>query len=400
MLTGFIENLRKRPASVYWMCIIGVLIWIIAKHFGFDAKAPDVSFVPMLCVILVAGTNLSLRKALARENRESARRFKVGWVFAFVDFTCIVLGLRFTGALQSPLWVVTFVVVAGETILEDRLVATLTRLVACIALMLGTLPTPILTNDWFGYALEMFVRMGLLIAVSSVMRRLRVQAEVAQSEVAALRSDLALSNQRAALSREIHDSIGNALAATVLRLEVQSRLSEKAGDTDATELFREEADVIRQSMQQIRDWTFLNHPWSVDSTLSEVLSREVARWSRRTGIMVSVTGSSDIDVMGTSQTIPILRIVQEALTNVVRHGVNVDKVTITISRTPETLSIAIVDNGQKKENTNYTAGLGMESMKSRAISLGGTFMTETTDSGFEVKVLLPVERVLDRQFAE
>jgi signal transduction histidine kinase len=133
------------------------------------------------------------------------------------------------------------------------------------------------TNDWVGYSLEMFVRMGLIIAVSSVMRRLRVQAEIAQSEVAALRSDLALSNQRASLSREIHDSIGNALAATVLRMEVMSRLRDKDGDIQAAELFREEADVVRQSMQQIRDWTFLNHPWSVDAPLSEVLSREVSR---------------------------------------------------------------------------------------------------------------------------
>lgn len=400
MSTYFLEYLRKRPASVYWMCILGILLWIIARTFGFDSKAPAVLFVPMLCVLLVASTNLVLRKALSANLGSASKPKYAGWVFAAVDFGCIVMGLRFTGALYSPLWVVTFVVVAGETILEDRLVAALTRLVACIALLLGTLPTPFETREWFGYALEMFVRMGLIIAVSSVMRRLRVQAEIAQTEVAALRSDLALSDQRAALSREIHDSIGNALAATVLRMEVMSRLREKDGDRHAAEMFREEADVIRQSMQQIRDWTFLNHPWSVDATLSEVLSREVSRWSRRTGIPVHISGTDVIDELGSQQTIPVLRIVQESLTNVVRHGDEVGSVNISVTLDTNYVTISIRDDGKSASTNQGTAGLGMESMRGRATSLGGNLSTKATDQGFEVLVNFPRERVLNRQFAQ
>ena len=400
MFTPFMDYLRKRPASVYWMCIVGILLWIIARQFAFASNETNVSFVPMLCILGVAATNLCLRKAVSSSSRLLNSKLKVGWIFAFIDFSCIVLGLRFTGALQSPLWVVTFVVVAGETILEDRLVATLTRLVACIALLIGTLPTPLETKDWFGYALEMFVRMGLLIAVSSVMRRLRVQAEIAQSEVAALRSDLALSDQRAALSREIHDSIGNALAATVLRMEVMGRLREKDGDCVAAELFREEADVIRQSMQQIRDWTFLNHPWSVDAPLSEVLSREISRWSRRTGITIHIVGSSGLDCLRDQQRIPILRIVQESLTNVVRHGVNVDAVNITVTLTNNSISITIADNGTDAASQITSPGLGMESMRGRAKSLGGVIKTNATADGFEVQVELPLERLSNRQFAQ
>jgi signal transduction histidine kinase len=354
----------------------------------------------MLCVLLVASTNLVLRKALSANLGSASKPKYAGWIFAAVDFGCIVMGLRFTGALYSPLWVVTFVVVAGETILEDRLVAALTRLVACIALLLGTLPTPFETREWFGYALEMFVRMGLIIAVSSVMRRLRVQAEIAQTEVAALRSDLALSDQRAALSREIHDSIGNALAATVLRMEVMSRLREKDGDRHAAEMFREEADVIRQSMQQIRDWTFLNHPWSVDATLSEVLSREVSRWSRRTGIPVHISGTDVVDELGSQQTIPVLRIVQESLTNVVRHGDEVGSVNISVTLDTNYVTISIRDDGKSASNNQGTAGLGMESMRGRATSLGGNLSTKATDQGFEVLVNFPRERVLNRQFAQ
>ena len=400
MITLFLDYLRKRPASVYWMCILGILLWIIARQFGFDANAPKISFIPMLCVLIVGATNLSLRTAVSTHFVAQRPKIKVGWIFALVDFTCIVLGLRFTGGLHSPLWIVTFVVVAGETILENRLVATVTRSIACSALMLGTLPTPLETNDWVGYSLEMFVRMGLIIAVSSVMRRLRVQAEIAQSEVAALRSDLALSNQRASLSREIHDSIGNALAATVLRMEVMGRLREKDGDNQAADLFREEADVVRQSMQQIRDWTFLNKPWSVDASLSEVHSREVSRWSRRTGITVKIAGSDAMDCLGNYQTIPVLRIVQEALTNVVRHGTNVDIVNIVVKLTGSTVTLSITDNGTNAMALQGTSGLGMDSMRGRANSLGGTFTTTASEDGFQVNIDLPRTQTLNRQFAE
>lgn len=400
MITPFLDYLRKRPTSVYWMCILGILIWIVARRFAFDSKAPSVSFVPMLCVLVVASTNLVLRRALSGVYRKTRKPFYLGWIFAAVDFSCIVMGLRFTGALDSPLWIVSFVVVAGETILEDRIVAALTRLVACIALLVGTLPTPLKSNDWLDYALEMFLRMGLLIAVSSVMRRLRIQAEIAQSEVATLRSDLALSDQRAALSREIHDSIGNALAATVLRMEVMSRLRAKEGDETAAELFREEAEVIRQSMQQIRDWTFLNHPWSLDAPLSEVLSREVSRWTRRTGINVNIQGTDDIDKLDVSQTVPVVRIVQEALTNVVKHGIDVDLVVINVQHNADHLSLSIRDNGKTSGLSPVSSGLGMESMRGRTKSLGGVFSMTPTEHGFHVQVDLPLERTLNRQFAQ
>jgi signal transduction histidine kinase len=42
-----------------------------------------------------------------------------------------------------------------------------------------------------------------------------------------LRAELALAGERTRLSREIHDGVGNALAAAVLRLEVAARMSEK-----------------------------------------------------------------------------------------------------------------------------------------------------------------------------
>jgi signal transduction histidine kinase len=107
-----------------------------------------------------------------------------------------------------------------------------------------------------------------------------------------------------------------------------------------------------------------------------------------------------MDCLGNHQTIPVLRIVQEALTNVVRHGVNVDTVNISVSLTDITVSISIIDNGIEAINPQATSGLGMDSMRGRAKSLGGAMTAMATANGFEVKIDLPRNRTLERQFAE
>jgi signal transduction histidine kinase len=115
---------------------------------------------------------------------------------------------------------------------------------------------------------------------------------------------------------------------------------------------------------------------------------------------VKIVGSDSIDCLGNHQTIPVLRIVQEALTNVVRHGVGVDTVDIAVSLTGSIVTISITDNGKEAMTLQGTSGLGMDSMRGRATSLGGVFTATATSDGFEVKIELPRKRTLDRQFAE
>ncbi|MFM7321471.1 MAG: hypothetical protein ACKO5K_08115, partial [Armatimonadota bacterium] len=167
----------ETPERVYWACVAGILLWAILREIGVDRLAAPIRFWPFVAVLAVAAINLVAR------NRYSAWRRKEGYVpsdrqggplgvvFVAIDFITIVAGLRFTGGLGSAVWVISFVVLAGETVLERRREAAITRLAACVAIFFGTIPLPLSNVDWPAFALEMFVRMGLLIAVSSVMRR-------------------------------------------------------------------------------------------------------------------------------------------------------------------------------------------------------------------------------------
>ena len=400
-----LDGIRKRPAIIYWMCFLGILIWILARRFGVNASGPPVYFVPLLGVMAVVAGNLVIRKfvslRMAKGRHRASMARAVTWFFVGVDFLSIIIGLRLSGGQHSPLWVVTFVVVTGETILEGRLVAGITRVMACIAVVAGTLLLPMSAKDTYSYSLEMFVRLGLIIAVSSVVRRLRVQAEAHQAEISALKSDLLLSDERTKLSREIHDGIGNTLAATVLRLELIGKLTERSGDSEGSTVLREEAEVIRTSMNQIRDWTFFNQPWADDAPLSDVIVKEVTRWSRRTGITVTLSGIDLLNALHHCSPIAILRIIQESLTNVVKHARGADTVCIGVTKTRHHVALQIDDNGEFVSDLEASSsGLGITSMIERAKSIGGDLISKAGPTGMQVTLTIPLVRSSYSQFAE
>jgi signal transduction histidine kinase len=306
------------------------------------------------------------------------------------------------GGLHSAIWVMMFVVLSGETLLENRMEATITRSAACVALFFGTVPTPPEVIPAPAFILEMFVRMGLLIAVSSVVRRLREKSDQARSEVAILRAELALSEQRGSLAREIHDGVGNSLAAAVLRLELAARLRQKAsaGETDpewergarsdeTTQTLKEEAEALRQAMNAVRDWTFHTRSWATDA---DVVA-EIERLARRTGMQVDITGAALLDSVSEPLKMTVLRIVQEALTNAAKHARESSKetrVAIALSLEKNILTTQITDNGPGFDLQAVRTGVGLASMRERATGLGGELLIASTiGSGTQITLRLP-----------
>ncbi len=365
-------------------------MWAVLRHAGVDPQAAPVRLAPFVGVLGVAAANLVLRNrysAKLRASRETPpdrQSGPLGWLFVAVDFLTIVAGLRWSGGLHSAVWVVSFVVLAGETVLERRREATITRLAACVAILFGTIPLPPEKIDWPAFLLEMYVRMGLLIAVSSVMRRLRERSENHKSEIANLKAELALADQRAAIAREIHDGVGNSLAGTVLRLELAARTLDRAGDgTDPAELLRDEAQALRSAMTAVRDWTFLNHPWNApaDSPLSTIVEHEIRRWITRTGIPLDLTGVEHLDPLDHSRRIPFLRILQEALTNIAKHAGRDCRAKVDVAENDRHLTVSISDDGAGFDPEISSNGLGLASMRERARAVGADLQIRSTPGG-------------------
>jgi signal transduction histidine kinase len=224
---------------------------------------------------------------------------------------------------------VLFVVVLAETVLSPSREARPVYAAAGIALLLGTWPVAGggIAAPAPAYFFEAGTRLFFLTIVGVLMRRIREVAQAREAELANLRAELAAAGERAHLSREIHDGIGNTLAAAVLRLEVAARVGEKRPEEVSATLLREEAQALRGSMNALRDWTFFARPWSrpdggagAAALPSRVLEQETARFGQRTGIPVVVEGADALDAFGPNAQLALLRIVQEALTNAAKHA--------------------------------------------------------------------------------
>lgn len=391
-------------SKVYWACIGFVAVWVALRALGVDPHRPPLPLWSLALVVAFASANQGLRSlvSLRRQAQSGAAAAappenRWGWVFTVIDLSLIAVGLRLTGGLESGLWLILIVAVVGETILAPKNEADLIRWGAAASLLAGVTPLPLrLGPHW----LEIATRLFFLIAASSVTRRLRKNDKNKDAELAVLRVELAAAGERTRLSREIHDSVGNALAATVLRLEVAARVAEKdpaalsAGPASSS-LLRDEAHALRAAMNQVRDWTFFARPWeataSPDPTVvwSEVLKREVGRLSQRTGMPVSLDNDALLNALPEAARVATLRIVQEALTNAAKYA-DSSQTTVTLAANGRWVEVVIADNGAGFLPESAGAGLGLSGMRERAEALGGTLSVQSAPGrGTRIAARLP-----------
>ncbi|MDX1933112.1 MAG: sensor histidine kinase [Capsulimonadales bacterium] len=395
------EQIRNntRVSLVYWLALAGIGVWSMLAASRLVPDSPPVDTFPFLIVLLLETCNLAARSYdRFRRDRtgepEGVRRRPFSWTFVTVDLILVAAGLRYTGGFHSPLWVVIFLIGIAETLLAPAAEAYLVRYGAILSLLLGTFPSD-LSGFTGNYLPEMALRIGSFLAVSSVARRLRLNHEAKERENASLRAELALAQERSHLSREVHDGIGNSLAASVLRLEFAAHRAEKEQQPQTADLLREEADFLRTAMSAIRDWTFFTKPWSVgdqDGTAPSVrLQAETERLARRTRLEIQMEGAEILDTLPPPSQLAVLRIVQEALTNTVKHAAEARQAEVRLARDRDKVTLTIADDGAGFDPDGAAGtGIGMHSMRERAEGLGGTFTVDSKPGlGTTLTAILP-----------
>ncbi len=137
-----------------------------------------------------------------------------------------------------------------------------------------------------------------------------------------------------------------------------------------------------------------------DIPLADALRREADAFRRKTAIAVDVSVAGDLDILTMSQRIAVVRIVQEALSNVRSHS-EASEVQVDLRATDESLDLRIADDGRGFD-LRATAGaaarrgrLGIVGMNERVRLLGGVFTIESMPSvGTTVHVSIPAWRPL------
>lgn len=219
------------------------------------------------------------------------------------------------------------------------------------------------------------------------------EVERTKSELQALSGQLmALQEaERARLSRELHDEIGQALA--TIRLELaRIESSGEGAHPDRRRLERARA-LVDSTVKTVRNISLMLRPSLLDDLgLVAALQWLSEDFSRRTGIPCRVTDASVSESLAEDHLTCAYRVVQEALHNVEKHA-SASRVEIRIEQSGDTLAILVEDDGRGIDPAGLIAGpqLGILGMRERLAALGGGFsISPGTRRGTRIEAWLPV----------
>jgi PAS domain S-box-containing protein len=182
--------------------------------------------------------------------------------------------------------------------------------------------------------------------------------------------------ERTRISREIHDEIGQALTAISLNL---TKLKSNGKPGEATRNIRSAQSLVEKTSDFIHNLSRRIHPGMLeDLGLFPALRSYIRELQENTGIRVHLRLSGKPGRGRVEQKAALYRIVQESLTNVLKHsGTRI--ASVVIRETPEGITVRVSDNGKGFDTTGTPEfngkrqGLGIVGMRERARAIGAKF---------------------------
>ncbi|HJP85737.1 MAG TPA: histidine kinase [Gemmatimonadaceae bacterium] len=221
--------------------------------------------------------------------------------------------------------------------------------------------------------------------------QIRVSAE--QLRALASRLQKVREEERTEVAREIHDELGQAL--TGLKLDVAWMKSRLPRDHEVMSQCVSVIQRIDQTLDAVRRIATELRPSVLDQLgLAAALEWQGQEFRARTGMDVVIDVNTDDtpipDDIGSSA----FRILQESLTNVLRHA-KATSVEIRLEQTPSLLTLDVTDNGVGAPDACLTGtrSLGVVGMRERALACGGEFSIKpAAGRGTRVSLRVPLTR--------
>jgi signal transduction histidine kinase len=229
--------------------------------------------------------------------------------------------------------------------------------------------------------------LGIGAEQRSDLRALR-DAYAALDRLRVTEAERAALEERSHLAREIHDGLAQHLWFAKLKFE---RLATTVSEDDKA-LAGEVGQALDSAIVEARQaLVTMRTSLDTEQPLSEMLTRTVDDFGQRSGLKVMFSVGAGLPAaLPARQQIEVLRIVQEALTNVRKHA-DATVVRVRADTHGRELSVAVADNGKGFDPNAPVDGLGLQGMEERARLLGGTLrVTSEPQGGTTVEVTIPM----------
>jgi signal transduction histidine kinase len=360
---------RGWPASRYrWLTLLFVALYL--PYAALSVPLPAAYGLLAVGVVNYAIRTLSAIRLGGANDRRRA------WIFNLLDVAVISAGVRVSGGLESELWLLYFILLASEAAYSAPADSRTLTVVLLAAYSAAAWHSP-----WQqGEAAVLAIRLFMLYVVGRYARRIAMAHERRNQEIASLCEQVAAIEERTRIARDLHDSLGHALVAAILRLELCRRLVHREPE-EAERVLDEEAQALRTAWDEARDLAFHLRPWERDPAgFVDGLRRHIARFAERTGVVVELAASTDSIPLAPDQELALMRILQEALTNIAKHS-RCTKARVDLALQGSRLTVRVEDDGVGFDPEAVTSGQGLEAMHQRVRELDGTLQVASRPGG-------------------
>jgi signal transduction histidine kinase len=248
------------------------------------------------------------------------------------------------------------------------------------------------------------VRNGLLLGVAfAVGTSIRTRNALARADIERAQQKIeeerrqtsdAIAAERLQIARELHDIVAHSVTVMTVQLG-GARLNVIDNPVRAREALDEAEAAGRRAMRELRRMLGVLRAVEEQPTANPLLSKEPLR-----SLVEEMSGAGlevSLETVGTPQQIPealeatMFRIVQEALTNAVKHGGEDATAEVLVTWTGDTVRIDVTNESQRPTRA-AAPGFGLMGMRERVALFGGTLAHgPNPDGGFSVEAVLPLE---------
>jgi signal transduction histidine kinase len=211
--------------------------------------------------------------------------------------------------------------------------------------------------------------------------------------------ELAVSEERTRLSRELHDSLGHQLTVAVVQLEGAQRLIPTKPER-ASEMIGTMHDELKNALADLRRTvTALRSPIADDLPLASALLHLMQSFEQNTGLVTHFSAAENLPELSEPYRLALYRAAQEGLTNIQRHA-NAQNAWINISADDKQITLTVRDDGQGLDQSNEKgSGVGLIGLGERAGQLGGEmrFIPRLETGGASLTIILPLAEKRETQ---
>ncbi len=197
--------------------------------------------------------------------------------------------------------------------------------------------------------------------------------------------------EKARIAREVHDELGQML--TVLKLETSMcELAYAELDPGLNERLNSMKKLIAQLFQLVRDVATALRPPILDAGIASAIEWQARRFEARTQIPCLVQVPENLPALSDAKATGLFRILQEALTNVMRHA-QAHTVELTLVIDGSDLCLTISDDGVGfAAQSGRPTSFGVVGMRERVLMLGGTLSLQSSvGEGTTLSVRVPLD---------